>query len=82
MQSDPEIWQSNASGAPHRWLIRDAQPPRYWYGALEDGRGGWRFERIPDDALVPESERVAEPTDATQRDTVLRAFREQVLGER
>jgi hypothetical protein len=79
MQTDLEIWQATERQAPHRWLIRDAQPPRYWYGASDDGRGGWRFERIPDDALVGESERVADDGDPVQRDAVLRAFSEQVL---
>ena len=78
---DIEIWQANSNAAPYRWLIRDADPPRYWYGALDDGRGGWVFERVPDATLAEQSDDFAEPEDESVRAAVVQAFRQQVLGQ-
>jgi hypothetical protein len=74
-----EIWQAASGRAPYRWLLRDAQPPRYWYGAVGDDSGGWRFERVPDTLLPDASEDFTEPTDDSGCETVVQAFRDQVL---
>ena len=81
MERNLEIWQGNSKTAPYRWLVRDAEPPRSWYGAVDDGRGGWRFEELPDDTLVAEGGRFDEPANDSQCSAVLQAFRQQVLGE-
>ena len=78
---DLEIWQSTRGSLPYRWLVRDADPPRYWYGARDDGRGGLAFERIPDNQLAVESDAFGEPPDEAARAAVAAAFRAQVLGQ-
>ena len=79
--AEMEIWQGNGATLPYRWLVRDAEPPRYWYGARDDGRGGLTFERIPDDQLAEHSDQFSEPADEAARTRVGAAFREQVLGQ-
>ena len=81
METEIEIWRGTQSTAPYRWLVRDAQPPRYWYGALDNGQGELTFERLPDTRLAEQSDAFGEPATEAERAAVVEAFRQQVLDE-
>ena len=75
-----EIWQGTADTRPYRYMVRDAEPPRLWYGVQEDGQGGWRFQPLADATLV-ELDDFSPLGDEAQARPILQAFRERVTGE-
>ena len=76
-----EIWRGTPRTAPYRWLVRDSHPPRYWYGALDDGRGRLTFQRLADSTLVEEGDTCREPATEGERAEIVAAFRQQVPEE-
>ena len=72
-----EIWQGSSSTEPYRWIVRDAEPPRGWYGARDDGAGGWAFEPLPD-TMLAQLDDLAEPAMTPQAVAVVAAFQQQM----
>ena len=67
-----EVFQGKEQMAPYDYVVRDAQPPRYWYGAQRDGEG-WRFERLEDARLAGMSDLGPAPEGASMT-SLLEAF--------